>query len=139
METFTVFSTTADVGIKIQGEGYSGLYQSAIKGINLLLFGDKAGELAGPGSQIHPFDFTGDSAENVLVNLLSEVVFLLQSRARITTGLDIKKISEAYLRADLQLCNARIEPGMEIKSVTYHNLKIIGQDGIKSAEIIFDI
>lgn len=139
METFEVFSTTADVGIRIQGEGYSGLYKSAIKGVNLMLFGNKAGDLVGPGIHIHPFDFKGDSAENVLVNLLSEVVFLLQSRGRITTGMEIKKISEDYLQADLWLREARIEPDMEIKSVTYHNLKIIGQDGIKSTEVIFDI
>ncbi len=43
MEKFETFSTTADVGVKIQGKGFSGLFISAVKGLNLLLFGDNKG------------------------------------------------------------------------------------------------
>ncbi len=139
METFETFSTTADVGIRIQGKGYKGLFTSALKGLNLLLFGDETGNLTAAGSRPHRFEFKGDSAENILVNLLSEILFLLQSQNKITVGIDIVKAEETRLVADLLLNEAKQAPEVEIKSVTYHNLKINEKKGIKSADIIFDI
>ena len=139
MEKFETFSTTADVGVKIQGKGFSGLFISAVKGLNLLLFGDNTGSPANTGPAAYLFEYRGDSAENVLVNLLSEILFLLQNRDKITTGLEIKKIEENYLKAELLLIDSNLLPEMEIKSVTYHNLHIRDNKGVKYAEIVFDI
>ena len=44
MEKYKTFSTTADVGISIQGIGYEGLFRNALKGLNLLYFGEKFGD-----------------------------------------------------------------------------------------------
>lgn len=142
MGTYDTFSTTADVGIRIHGSGYNGLFQSAIKGLNLLYFSDWDDEWT-PTSlasiQRLPFEFYGDSCENVLVNLLSEAVYLLQSENKITAGLDIKEVNETHIKADLLTIPCTMEPELEIKSVTYHNLKVQDNNGVKSAEIIFDV
>ena len=83
MEKFDTFSTTADVGIRIQGSGYEELLQSAVKGLNLLYFDDHSFSSSASPS-VYPFEFHGDSLENILVNLLSEIVFLLQNENKIT-------------------------------------------------------
>ena len=142
METVDTFSTTADVGIRIHGYGYSGLFQSAIKGLNLLYFSDWDNEWVptAPASyQRFPFEYHGDSCENILVNLLSEAIYLLQTENKITAGIDVKEVSETYINADLLTIPCTREPELEIKSVTYHNLKVQDRNGVKYAEIIFDV
>jgi SHS2 domain-containing protein len=138
MEKYETFSTTADVGIRIQGSGYEEFLQSAVKGLNLLYFDDH-NLSSSASSSVYPFEFQGDSLENILVNLLSEIVFLLQNENKITIGLEIKDINEAFLNADLLTIPADKEPNLEIKSVTYHNLKINRENNVLSTEIIFDI
>jgi len=73
MEKYETFSTTADVGIRIQGKGYQGLFQSAVKGLNSLYFDEQRKDTVHRTTGSHPFEFHGDSCENVLVNLLSEI------------------------------------------------------------------
>lgn len=140
MGKFETFSTTADVGIRISGRDLADLFKSAAKGLNRLLFG--AGIPPGPafaGSTIYNYEYQGDSAENILVNLLSEILFLVQARGKITADIRITEAGENSINADLLLIESAIEPEMDIKYVTYHNLKIIEKKGMKYAEIIFDI
>jgi len=138
MQKYETFSTTADVGIRIQGSGYEELLQNAVKGLNSLYFDDPIFSSAGSPS-VYPFEFHGDSLENILVNLLSEIVFLLQNENKITIDIKIKEVNETFLKADLLTIPAHKEPNLEIKSVTYHNLKIARKDNILSTAVIFDI
>jgi len=140
MKKYETFSTTADVGIRIRGSGFDDLLKNAVNGLNLLYFGD-------PGDNAYrtsdpnrcPFEFHGDSRENVLVNFLSEIVFLLQNENKMATAVDFKEVGETHLKADLLTIPADREPEMEIKSVTYHNLEIKENNGILSTEVIFDV
>ena len=142
MDKYETFSTTADVGIRIRGNGYVDLFQSALKALNLLYFDEMADSIGRQDDapvQRHHFDFSGDSIENILVNFLSEVVYLLQVENKITEGIVVFEASEDRLNVDLLTLPRDLEPGLEIKSVTYHNLKVNDVDGMKSAEVIFDV
>jgi CRISPR-associated protein Cas8b1/Cst1 subtype I-B len=134
-----IFSTTADVGIRIRGHGYDGLYHSALKGLNLLLFAEKAAGIRAKNASLHKYEYQGDSAENILVNLLSEILFLLQCRGKITADMRILEAAENFINVELKLIEADMEAEVEIKSVTYHNLKVVAKKGGKYAEILFDI
>lgn len=142
MKNYETFSTTADVGIRIRGKGCEELFQSAVRGLNVLYFGE-AGNRVQPrlDSDVRPhaFEFHGDGCENVLVNLLSEIVFLLQNQDKITIGIKVREAGESYVKADLTTIPRHLEPGIEIKAVTYHNLKIKKENGILWTEIIFDV
>jgi SHS2 domain-containing protein len=141
MADYEVFSTTADVGIRVRGKDYKELYQNALKGFNALIFGRPLPDTLASAPTRYPFAYTGDSGENVLVNLLSEVMFLLYTREKLTVAVEFKEAAEKQLNA--HLLTAALPPGleaeMEIKSVTYHNLHISEENGIKSVEIVFDI
>jgi SHS2 domain-containing protein len=140
MEKYETFSTTADVGIRIQGNGYEGLFHSAVKGLNLVLFGEYGQDTHRDSDcHLHFFEFHGDSCENTLVNLLAEILYLLQVKNKMTIDITIKEVNETYLKADLITAPLEREPDIEIKSVTYHNLQVKDRNGIKSAEVIFDV
>lgn len=142
MKNYETFSTTADVGIRIRGKGYGGLFQSAVKALNLLYFDDSAEDIGTPGDSPtlrYPFEFHGDGCENVLVNFLAEMVYLLQVGNKITTGIDIHEVGETHISTDLFTIPCDLEPELEIKSVTYHNLEVTEENGFKCAEVIFDI
>lgn len=141
MREYKIFSTTADIGIKVWGKDYSELYKNAVKGFNSMVFGEDFREKIKLCQDLifHSFVYQGDSCENVLVNLLSEVIFLLYSSQKIVTDINIKKANVKYLYALFETNPLTLEPEIEIKSVTYHNLKVINKKNIKETEIIFDI
>ncbi len=141
MANYETFSTTADVGIRIQGKGYGELLGAALNGLNLLYFDELPQPTSEPEvlPQRYSYEFFGDSCENILVNLLAEVVFLLQDKSRITVGLAIHEANETYINMELLTIPLDREINLEIKSVTYHNLAVQENEGVKSATIIFDV
>lgn len=142
METYSTFSTTADVGIRIGGKGLEGLFRSALNGLNLLYFNQLLSKNSTLDSPVehHLYQFNGDSPENLLVNLLSEVVFLLQNKERVTVSFSIVHLDATHIKINLHTIALHKKPELEIKSVTYHNLEIKeDEEGILSAEVIFDI
>ena len=139
MMAYEVFSTTADIGIKISGNNNQDLCENGIKGLNSLIFGKEMPDNQAIDSGRHSFIYKGDSFENVLVNLFSEVIFLIYFKNKIIFDIEFREIGEDYLNANLLTTGADILPQIEIKSVTYHNLKIKKNNGKKSVKIIFDI
>jgi len=141
MKKYEIFSTTADVGIKIWGRSYGDLYKNAIHGFNGLIFGKEVrSEFEScPNSTVHFFHYQGDSCENVLVNLLSELIFFLYSKQKIVVDIIIKEAGVNHLSANFQTRPLTGEPGIEVKSVTYHNLKVVQNKDIMETEIVFDI
>lgn len=138
MIPFETFATTADVGIRIQGNDFSQLYRNALMGINFLYFDDQ--EIpAAENPRIQPFRFSGDGPENVLVNFLSEIVYLLQTEDLVTVRVNFLQAAEKEIDAQLFTIPCCLKPAMEIKSVTYHNLRVEEKNGVKSAEIVFDV
>jgi len=143
MKPFEVFSTTADVGIRVSGIDFRELYRNAVLGFNELVFGYGA-EMERLDEQIPEFrdwEYDGDSPENVLVNLLSEVSFMLYTKGNITKELDISRAAENSVKVQFLVVPLppEIQPELEVKSVTYHNLKVEEKNDLKVAEIIVDI
>lgn len=141
MIKYEVFSTTADVGIRVLGHDYVDLYRNAVGGLNALVFGRPVDGLPAPDPAGYSFEFCGDSGENILVNLLSEVLFLLYNEGKLTVDIKFREAGKERLRCDLLIIPLPpgMEPELDIKSVTYHNLHITEKNGMKRVEIVFDI
>ena len=131
------FATTADIGIRIKGRDYAELYRNAVTGLNQLYFPDGHGT----GRPMTPvrFVYDGDGPENILVNLLNEVIYILQDLESVTVKLHVKTATETSIDVLLQLVHCDGFPQTEIKSVTYHDLFVTKKDGFLSAEVIFDV
>ena len=137
MRNYEGFSTTADTGIRFKGRDFRGLYENALRGLNLLLFGSRFRRARGDES-FH-FLYKGDGPESVLVNFLAEVLFLAYQEKKQVAGLDFIRADGCVLEARLLLAPCRFEPEVDIKSVTYHQLHVVEKKGMKRAAMIFDI
>jgi SHS2 domain-containing protein len=137
MKSYETFSTTADVGIRVRGRDCRELYRRAIEGLNELLFGP--GGVDPAAAKSHRFEYRGDACENVLVNLLAEVAFRVYEKRRMVCGLRIMEADDFHLKAEFREIPWPRMPQLEIKSVTYHRLKIRETKEGKEAEIIMDV
>jgi SHS2 domain-containing protein len=137
MRNYEGFSTTADTGIRFRGRDFRGLYENALRGLNLLLFGSRIRRTR--AAESFHFRYKGDGPESVLVNFLAEVLFLAYQKKKQVVGLDFIRVDGCVLEARLLLVPCRSEPGIDIKSVTYHQLHVVEKNGMKSAAMIFDI
>ncbi len=137
MKNYETFATTADIGIRFCGHDFVDLYENAVHGLNLLLFG-KNSKLPAEKGSCH-FSFQGDSVENVLVNLLAEVLLLAYQKKRRVLSIVFNNAGSCCLDADLRLAEIKGEAEIDIKGVTYHNLHVVEKYGIKNVAVVFDI
>lgn len=135
MRRFDRFATTADVGLRVRGRDLNEFYGNAVAGLSHLLFGPLLIRAADERTR---FDYRGDGAENVLVNLLAAALELTWRRHAVT-GLEIASASECSLHGTLRHRLWPRPPQLEIKSVTYHNLQLQFRAGIWHAAVVFDI
>jgi SHS2 domain-containing protein len=137
MKNYETFATTADIGIRVCGRDFAGLYRNAVAGLNALLFGTSAQPPTASGSR--RFRFQGDGSENVLVNLLAEVLSLAYQKNRRVVAMEISSADRGSLDANFLLAAIAAAPAVDIKAVTYHQLRVIEKDGLKKASVLFDI
>lgn len=123
VERFALFDTKADSGISIWGETRSALFRHAVMGLNHLMFGPSR-RLAYTVLQSQPCKIAGHDPESLLVNLLSEIVFLQEERDIEVTDLSEIRLERGLLTGALFF----IAPGRRclrvVKSITYHQLKV---------------
>lgn len=137
MRKYETFSTTADMGIRFKGRDFNELYENALRGLNLLLFGANLHKTS--GCESFPFKFEGDGPENVLVNFLAEILSLVYQGDKRVAAVEMDRANGFSLDAKLLTVPCRRAPKLEIKAVTYHTLRVIEKNGIMSAAVVFDI
>ena len=125
------------MGIRFRGRNFRELYENALRGLNLLLFGRNPRRVE--GSEIVDFRFCGDGPENVLVNFLAAVLALAYQEGKTVSAVDFRHADKRRLQARLQVAPYRRTPRAEIKSVTYHNLRVSEKNGMLRAAIVFDV
>jgi SHS2 domain-containing protein len=75
----------------------------------------------------------------LLIDFLSEVLYLIQTNKEIYTNINFKKLTDTELEGKLTGTKTK-RFGEDIKAVTYHNLDIRQEkDGTWEATILFDI
>jgi len=139
MERYEIFSTTADVGLRVRGRDCAELCHHSLLAFNTLLFGVEKNVAAAPAGHPHVFEYRGDSCENLLVNLLAEMVAIVNDKKQMAGDWSVISGTEKRLRLEFQLTAWPVAPLLEIKSVTYHNLRIRRDKGVRQAEIILDV
>lgn len=140
MGPFRIVSTTADIGIQLEAESEGEFFKNALLGLHGLLFESSRVHLPDGGEENRfPIDLKGDSTENLLVKFLEEILFITYNKRVQVVDVHIKKLSSQELSAELIGIESPRPPSLEIKSVTYHNLRIERREGHLSCRIIFDI
>jgi len=138
MKKFEVLKHKADLKIKVFGETKEEIFLNALSAMAKLQKAE-IGQLVKRGKtkrkiKIKSFDLT-----SLLVDFLSEVLYLTQVNREIYNDVKFKKFTDIELEGEL--IGQKVERfGEDIKGVTYHDLDIRQKkDDVWEATVLFDI
>lgn len=137
-ERFEMLDHIADIQVRVHGDNLKELFSNAA----YALFSSIADLANVTASTKVVVEARAADLEGLLVQWLSELLFLFETRQLLFVAFDIKDITDTVIKADVfgeKLDREKHAVNNEIKAVTYHQLKIEKLDDHWIAEIIFDI
>lgn len=139
---FKILSHTADTGIEVEAASLKELFIEAARGIKFCLIEDAVVSFA----EIRKIYLKGANLEDLLVQWLSELNYLATVKNWIINEVVGGRIERKNREWELEFTIAgepldftRHEILMDIKAVTYHQLRIEQKDGKFRTKIFFDI
>ncbi|MBI4126985.1 MAG: archease [Deltaproteobacteria bacterium] len=136
---YDILDHEADIGIRVTGEGLAALFLHAAEAMFDLMVRWKHPYTS---SITVPIQVTGNNREELFVNWLSELLFIYEHRRLVLNHFWIDEIDDRHVSGGakgMKFDDARHEPEITIKGITYHQLKIEKQNDIYSAQVIFDL
>lgn len=129
---------TADVAMRVIADDYPALLEHAARGLYRLV-----GDLVGQGEpQTHILNLRAQDAEQLLHDWLSEVLYWYDVREVVFEAFEFPVLRETELEARLvgrRLDAARSTVHLEIKAITYHQLRIERRETGVTALVVLDI
>jgi SHS2 domain-containing protein len=129
---------TADVGLQVEADGPAAAFAAVAEAMIGIMV---------TRSQIEPRESwsVGVEAagwEDLLVTWLEEILYLFEMEGRVPHRITMAEITSNHLAATVQgerLDRTRHEVGVQIKAVTYHQLRAEETDKGFEIQVIFDI
>ena len=135
---FETFEHTADLGLRIRADDLNTLFAEAARALFSVIVENP--QDIRPLEEI-PFTIKGSDAEELLHDWLTELLFTFHVGRRLLANFDVR-ITPAELTAVAlgeKFDPNRHEINLEIKAVTWHNLKVVQTPSGWMAEVIVDI
>ncbi|WP_337844117.1 archease [Thermus sp.] len=131
---------TADVGFELEGESLEALFQAALLGLLGVMFQSPPKG----GKRRRRLRLEAEDLETLLVHFLNELVYLIQTKGFVPgrAVLRITPTSTGYALEGTLFGEAfRPEMGFqgEVKSATFHGLKVAEEGGRWRARVILDV
>lgn len=135
MKKFEFLEHTADIKMKVLGKTKEELFQNALIGMQVAL----QPKIQNKKSKVKAIVVKSVDLSALLVDFLSEALYLIQVNQEIYNVIKFEKFSDREIRVDL--FGQKVERfGEDIKAVTYNNLEICqNKDKILEAIILFDV
>lgn len=136
MKNFEVLEHTADLKIKVCGKDIKELFINAALAVAEQQKNGIAEEKPEGEPEvviIESFDQT-----SLLVDWLNEILSRSDLSKKAYFDFKIERLTENYLKAEIR-GRAVEQKETEIKAATYHNLKIVKENGVWQTAIVFDI
>jgi len=132
-----VFEHTADIGLRARAPHLNGVFAEIARAMFLVLVPNL--EAVRPVQQ-RLLEVADEPLEDLLHDWLVELLYLFDTRHVVLCEFDVAvgRGLKATLRGE-PLDRDRHQLGMEIKAVTYHELKLLETDAGWLAEVIVDI
>ncbi len=138
MMRYQLIEHTGDIGIQVLGTSLEQLFENA----GFALF-----DIVTDMHKVQPIvnyeiEVTGNDREELLVNWLSELNFIFQTQYILFREFKVLEMNEKHLKASVigEIRDPAIHPvRMEIKAVTFHQLKIEKTKDGWRGWVIFDI
>jgi SHS2 domain-containing protein len=156
MRNYQLLDHTADIGIAISGKSRKELFaQAAAAMLDLIIGresksvsmspengGSQPQETAGNAPQVRTIIAEGNDQEDLLINFLREVLYLLNGEKWVTMVCRPLTLTSQRIVAQLQGEPYNPQKHLikkEIKAVTYHGLSILKTINGWKAKVIFDV
>lgn len=149
MKKFEMIDHTADVGIRVYAKSLEELFENAAYGLReIILDFDSVKEKK---YEKHKINLESKDLEDLFIKWLNELIYLVYTKKKLYVEYKVNKISETGVPTSLYKTNlTAVVEGVkynskkhrikkEVKSATYHKLKISNDQEKWVAEIIFDI
>jgi SHS2 domain-containing protein len=118
---FEILEHTADVGIRAEGESLSDVFEQATLGL-----ADIMGIYAPGDGTTEVIELEAPDLGALLVDWLSEILWLHDSRDALMGGVDVSDVNETNAKGRVILvprAGAQAE-GTQVKAITYHQLEV---------------
>ena len=136
---YEILNHTADLAIKVQSNTVKGLFYKCAIALTDLLFGSQVSSIQQKAGKI-TLQITANNKEDLLVEFLGELLFHSICKYRYFFDFKWKKFTEQEIIVDCLFHNLKaIDLKMDIKAVTYHNIKIKKDNNNFSVIITFDL
>lgn len=136
---FRQIEHTADIGLEIEAETLEGIFSESAYGLYSLIFEGVLGD----NDIEETIELKADDIESLLVKWLNELIYKFFYEAKIFNEFKIKiDTTDNTISAQVKgkkYCPKEVLPLLEIKSATYHNLKIHKIDNNYRTQVIFDV
>jgi SHS2 domain-containing protein len=130
---FEILEHTADIGFRAWGATLPELLQNAA--VALTSFA----ESADAENTARDVGVSGDDNENLLVNWLSEVLYLMDSGIVMPTRFQVDQPVQGRLRARLFGQAGPVHWRLIVKAVTYHQIEVAERNGRWEATVYLDV
>lgn len=136
--SYELIDHTADICIRVTGGNFSELLRNAsLAMMEQITDRDKV-----EPSVTESIEVTGETKEELLVRLLSEILYLHETSKLVFKDILVEVSNENKVVAELR--GEGYDPGKheltyDIKAVTYHDLKVKMVNDKFTADIVFDI
>ena len=135
MTPYQIIEHTADVGIRVTGPDMETFFLDAARG----MFGVISDEPFEGWDTTHEVSLKAPDIETLLVDWLSELLYLFEVKKLFFSGATFKLLDEHCLQAMISGVNfSGAVTGTEIKAVTYHQLEVRRDAGFE-AVVYFDL
>jgi SHS2 domain-containing protein len=131
-----IINHTADIGIKVRGKTFEELFINSVNGLYKIIGVKYNGE----GGLIE-LNFEADEIEDLLVKFLNEIIYYVETKklGGKIEKIEIKKNENGYT-LNVKMITKKIKSiEKEVKSATYHNLKVEKVENEYITTIIFDL
>ncbi|HML19758.1 MAG TPA: archease [Candidatus Dependentiae bacterium] len=146
MKDFELLPHTADIKLRAYGASLEELFKHALQGMFQSISPqseycvEKQGRLVCKElTRQHEVEVRSADQELLLVDFLSEALYLSDIHNEAYFGLDIHILTHEYVKATVKGVPITGFEVVEIKAVTYNDLKVEYKDGIWQADVVFDI
>ena len=137
MGEYRIVEHTADVGIYAEGSSLEELFTQAVMGLLDITGTWKPG----PASEDVDIDLTTHDLGALLVDWLSEVLYLQDGRDSFISSIEIKEVKRNSLRGRVGILphGQDVIEGTPVKAITYHQLQVEETEDGWMAHVFFDI
>jgi len=141
MEGFKYLDHTADIAVEISGSSLESLFSTAAEAMKATALEFSSSEAP---FELH-FDMEAVSPEELLVEFLSELNFILNSRKLVFSRIkNLSIMQDSVYRLQAAIYFADFSPSVhkmkvEIKAITFYQMNIEQKDDTFTTRVIFDV